>query len=93
MPNKVQPGEHSKGSDVDDISRNSDGDPNLLSANRDDDGQWLSTCYDGPDDKWNRNNGFAFAVSQLSLFLSWFYRRVLFCKLSVPAPKHFTYFI
>ena len=71
----------------------SDGDPNLLNANRNDDGQWLNTYYDKPDNRWNRDNGFAFAVSQLSSFLSRFRGRVLFCELTVPAAKHFTGFV
>jgi hypothetical protein len=53
-----------------DVSRNSDGDSKLLNVNRNDDGSWLNTYYDKPDNQWNRENGFAFAVSQLSLFLS-----------------------
>jgi len=44
----------------------SDGDPNLLNADRDDDGRWLSAYNDGPDDRWHRGNGFAFAVSSSS---------------------------
>ena len=44
----------------------SDGDPFLLSADRRGDGRWLS-AYDGrPAYRWNRDNGFAFAVSQVS---------------------------
>ena len=43
----------------------SDGNPNLLSTNRNDDGQWLNTYYDYPDNSWNRENGFAFIVSQV----------------------------
>ena len=54
---------------MDDIAHISDGDPNLLNANRDDDGQWLNTSYDNPDNEWNRDNGFAFVVPQLSSFL------------------------
>lgn len=45
----------------------SDGDPNLLAANRNDDGRHLNAYYDSPSNRWNRDNGFAFAVSQLSL--------------------------
>ena len=47
---------------------NSDGAPNLLDANRIDDGRWLNAYYDNPDNRWNCENGFAFAVSQLSSF-------------------------
>ena len=78
---------------MDDISRNSDGDPNLLNANRNDDGRWLNTYYDNPDNRWNRDNGFAFAVSQLSSFLSGFRWRVLFYELTIPATEHFADFI
>lgn len=43
--------------------KDSDGDPCLLCAGRDDDGQWLR-AYDGRlDHWWNRDFGFAFAVS------------------------------
>jgi hypothetical protein len=62
---------------------NSDGDLNLLNANRNDDGQWLNTAYDRPDNEWNRDNGFAFVLSKLSLFLSLFFRgRVFLYKTS-----------
>jgi hypothetical protein len=63
------------GGDMEDNSRNSDGDPSLLNANRNDDGQWLNTYYDRSDNRWNRDSGFAFAVAQLSFFsLVIFYR-------------------
>ena len=41
----------------------SDGDPYLLSADRYDDGRWLSACDYRPDYRWFRGLGFAFAVS------------------------------
>lgn len=44
----------------------SDGDSKLLNANRNDDDSWLNTNYDNHDNKWNRSNGFAFVVSQVS---------------------------
>lgn len=44
----------------------SDGDPNLLSADRDSGGRWLDAYYGRPDDRWGRDDGFAFAVSQVS---------------------------
>ena len=69
MPNAIQPREYSRGGEMGGILHISDGDPNLLSANRNDNGQWLNAYYDNPDNKWNRENGFAFAVSQLSSFL------------------------
>ncbi len=46
-----------------------DGDPNLLGTNRNDDRPWLNAYYDEPDDRWNRNNGFAFVASQIASFL------------------------
>ena len=52
----------------------SDGNPNLLSANRDDDGHWLNAYYDNPDNRWDRESGFAFSVSGLSSFLSLYIR-------------------
>jgi len=55
---------------MDGTSYTSDGNPNLLGANRNDDGQWLNGYWDNPDNRWNRENGFAFVVSQLSSFLA-----------------------
>ena len=81
---------------MDEILRNSDGDPNLLNVNRNDNGRWLNTYYDKPDNRWNRNNGFAFVVSQLSSFLSCPVLadgRVSFLKLTAPAAKHFAHFV
>lgn len=43
-----------------------DGGPLLLGADREDDGRWLSAYDDGPDGRWDRDDGFAFAVSQVS---------------------------
>ena len=83
MPDSIQPGENSKGGGWDDISRNSDGDLNLLNVNRNDDGQWLNTYYDNPSNQWNQTNGFAFVVSQLFLFLPYFLVRE-FCFVSCP---------
>ena len=31
----------------------SDGNPNVLSSNRNDDGQWLNAYWDYPDNEWN----------------------------------------
>ena len=76
---------------MDDISHNSGSDPNLLGTNRNDDGRWLNAYYDNLNNRWNRENGFAFAVSQISSFLSLLNDgRVLFCDLSVPSAEHFT---
>ena len=44
----------------------SDGDPHLLYARRYDVGRWLNAYYDRPGDRWHRDHGFAFAVSQVS---------------------------
>jgi len=46
--------------------KDSDGDASLLGAYRVDDGHWLCAYYGGPDDRWGRADGFAFAVSQVS---------------------------
>ena len=62
----------------------------MLNANRNDDGRWLNAYNDRPDNRWNRDNGFAFAVSQLSSFLSGFHWRVLFGELPIPSAEHFT---
>ncbi len=89
MSNEIQLGEYSKGSDIGGISRNSDGDPNLLNANRNDDGQWLNATYDRPDNRWNRDNGFAFAVSKVFSSLSRIISgRVFLCnKASIPTSE------
>jgi hypothetical protein len=90
MPNKIQPREYSTGSGKEGISCNSDGDPNPLNANRNDDGQWLNTTYDRPDDRWNSDNGFAFARPKISsFFLSLFFTgRVFLCnKTSRPTAQ------
>lgn len=68
MPDSIQSREHSRGGDLDSVPCNSDGDPNLLNSNRNDDGRWLNANYDRSDDKWNDNGGFAFVVPQLSSF-------------------------
>jgi hypothetical protein len=47
-----------------------DGNPNLLGVNANDAELWLNAYYDNPDNVWNVDNGFAFVVSQISLFLS-----------------------
>ncbi len=44
----------------------SDGDPNLLYANRDSGGRWLGACSGRSDSRGDRGGGFAFAVSQVS---------------------------
>ncbi|MBI4138076.1 MAG: hypothetical protein HY482_00580 [Candidatus Wildermuthbacteria bacterium] len=42
----------------------SDGDPSLLGASRNDGGRWLGACSGRSDRGWDRGGGFAFAVSQ-----------------------------
>jgi len=44
--------------------KDSDGNSNLLGANRFDGGFWLDAGYGSPDDEWSRVDGFAFVVSQ-----------------------------
>lgn len=46
--------------------KDSDGDPELLNAFRNDDGSWLNSSFDSPGCKWNHGSGFAFVVSQVS---------------------------
>jgi hypothetical protein len=45
--------------------KDSDGGPVLLSADRNDGGCWLGADDDEPGSRWNRESGFAFAVSQV----------------------------
>ena len=45
--------------------KDSGGNPSLLNANRCGVGRWLDAYYDGPDNRWDRAYGFAFAVSQV----------------------------
>jgi hypothetical protein len=46
--------------------KDSDGDPGLLFAHRNGGGRWLSAYCDYPGLRWDRESGFAFAVSQVS---------------------------
>ncbi len=92
MLNKIQPREYSMGGGVDDFSYISDDDLNLLNLSRNDDGHWLNAYYDNPDNQWNRDNGFAFVSSQVSLFPLHFWG-VLFYYLAGPTTKHLTNFI
>ncbi len=45
--------------------KDSDGDPGLLDAYRNDDGCWLGAYCGSPGGRWSRLSGFAFAVSQV----------------------------
>lgn len=47
--------------------KDSDDDPSLLGAIRDDDGSWLGAGYGSPGSGWSRRYGFAFVVSQVEL--------------------------
>ena len=47
----------------------SNGNPNVLNANRNDDGQWVNTYWDNPDNRWNDNGAFVFPVAA-TLFIS-----------------------
>ena len=44
----------------------SDGDPRLLGVNRYDSGSWLSAYWIRPGRSWDRKDGFAFTVSQVT---------------------------
>ena len=44
----------------------SDGDPNLLSAFRYDDGRWLDADVDRPGYEWDDDGGFAFVIPQVA---------------------------
>lgn len=44
--------------------KDSDGNPRLLDASRSGDGRWLDADQGRPGDRWVRDNGFAFVVSQ-----------------------------
>lgn len=86
MPNQIQPREYSRGGVSGDISDNSDGDPNLLGVNRDDDGHRLNAYNDNLGNRWNRANGFAFVVSQLSSFLLGYFLVGEFCLAGNMTP-------
>lgn len=69
MLDSIQLGEYSTSSGIDGVSYNSDGNPNVLNANRNDDGQWVNANWDNPDNQWNDNGAFAFVVPA-TLFIS-----------------------
>ncbi len=69
MPNSIQPKEYSMGGGIDGTSYSSDGDPNVLNSNRNDDGQWLNANFDNPDNQWNVSGAFALLVPE-TLFTS-----------------------
>lgn len=79
----------------------SDGNPNILTTDRNDDGRQVNAYYDNPDNNWNDNGAFAVPVAPLSSFLLSLVGGVLFtasfvevfCELSVPTAKHPAYLI
>jgi len=48
------------------LIKDSGGALDLLDVDRGGDGQWLNACYDDPSSQWDRADGFAFVVSQVS---------------------------
>jgi len=54
---------------TDGVSYNSDGNPNVLNVNRNDNGQWLNANLDHLDNQWNDSGAFAFLVPE-NLFIS-----------------------
>jgi hypothetical protein len=47
---------------------NADGNSHILGTDRNDGNSSLNAYYDNPDNKWNRENGFAFVLAQLFSF-------------------------
>lgn len=56
-------------SGMDGVSYKSDGNPNVLNVNRNDDGQWVNANWDNPGNQWNDNGAFTFLVPA-TLFIS-----------------------
>ena len=46
----------------------SDGNPNVLGLNRNDDGRWLNAYNGYPTNRWNRENGFVFLAPKVFSF-------------------------
>ena len=59
---------NSRGSGTDGRTYISDGNPNILESDRNDDGRQVNAYYDNPDNNWNDNGAFVVPVSQLSSF-------------------------
>ncbi len=55
---------YSKGGVMEGVVHSSDGNPNVLNANRNDDESWVNANYDNPDNQWNDNGAFAFLATQ-----------------------------
>jgi hypothetical protein len=62
IANSIQPGEYSMGGGLGGASHKSDDDPNVLYANRNDEGRWVNANWDNPGNQWNTNGAFAFLV-------------------------------
>ncbi len=60
MPDSIQSGVCSTGSGTDGVAHDSDGNPNVLNANRNDDGRWVNANWNNPDNRWNVNGASAF---------------------------------
>ena len=75
MLNTIQSREYSRGGGRDEIFRNTDGEPNVLNANCNDDGRWFSAGWSDPDRKWDAYGVFVFLVPA-ALFISLY----TFCK-------------
>jgi hypothetical protein len=87
MPNSIQSGEHSTDGARDGVPHNSDGNPNVLYSNRNDDGQWVNANWDNPDNQWNDNGASAFPLSAI-LFISPSPWRGSFVSPTVPDLKN-----
>jgi hypothetical protein len=71
MRNSIQPREYSRGSGMEGswYKTDSDGNPHVLNANRNDDGRWVNANWDNLDNRWNDNGAFVFPVAA-TLFIS-----------------------
>ena len=47
----------------------SNGNPNVLNANRNDDGQWVNSYWDNPDNQWDDDGALVFLLPE-SLIIS-----------------------
>ena len=52
----------SRDGDMDGVPHISDGDPNVLNANRNDDGRYVNAYNDNPSNQWDDDGAFAFPV-------------------------------
>lgn len=65
----------------------SDGNLNVFNVDHNDDGRWLNTYNDNPDNRFDLDNRFVF-VRRNPLHFSPLPGRVLFYKLPIPATQH-----